>query len=73
MSDQFLALDVVLVNGSLISVDAEQHADLFWAMQGAGHNFGIVTSADYKIYDISETKLGGKGWSHETFTYSATG
>ena len=73
MSDQFLALDVVLANGSLVRVDTEQHQDLFWAMQGAGHNFGIVTSADYKIYDVLGTEVGGKIWSHELFTYEATG
>lgn len=72
MSDQLIALDVVLANGTLIRVDAEQHDDLFWAMQGAGHNFGIVTSVDYKIYDIPETDIGGKVWSHEVFTYEAT-
>jgi FAD/FMN-containing dehydrogenase len=72
MSDQFLALDVVLANGSLIRVDADQHQDLFWAMQGAGHNFGIVTSADYRIYDVPTTEIGGKIWSRELFTYEAT-
>lgn len=72
MSDQFLALDVVLANGSAIRVHTEQHQDLFWAMQGAGHNFGIVTTADYKIYDVPETDIGGKIWSHELFTYEAT-
>jgi FAD/FMN-containing dehydrogenase len=72
MSDQFLALDVVLANGSLIRIDAERHQELFWAMQGAGHNFGIVTSADYKIYDVPETEIGGRIWSHRVFTYEAT-
>ncbi|KAJ4370853.1 hypothetical protein N0V86_008546 [Didymella sp. IMI 355093] len=72
MSDQFLALDVVLANGSLIRIDAERHQGLFWAMQGAGHNFGIVTSADYKIYDVPETEIGGRIWSHQTFIHEAT-
>jgi hypothetical protein len=43
-------MNVVLANGSLITVD--QHSELFWAMKGAGHNFGIVTSMTSKIYDI---------------------
>lgn len=50
VSDQFVSLSVVLANGSLVTVDAK--SDLFWAMKGAGHNFGIVTSVTSKIYDI---------------------
>ncbi|KAJ9136904.1 FAD binding domain-containing protein [Pleurostoma richardsiae] len=50
VSDQFVSLNVVLANGSLITVD--EKSDLFWAMKGAGHNFGIVTSVTSKIYDL---------------------
>jgi hypothetical protein len=27
-------------------------SDLWWAIKGAGHNFGIVTSVTSKTYDI---------------------
>lgn len=50
VSDQFVSMNIVLGNGSLITVDT--HSELFWAMKGAGHNFGIVTSMTSKIYDI---------------------
>lgn len=50
VSDQFLSMNVVLANGSLITVDAQ--SELFWAMKGAGHNFGVVTSMTSMIYDI---------------------
>lgn len=49
VSDQFIHLNVVLANGSTIGVNETSHSDLFWAMKGAGHNFGIVTSAQFKI------------------------
>jgi FAD/FMN-containing dehydrogenase len=39
-----------LADGSEIRVNKKEHRDLFWAMKGAGHNFGIVTSAEVKIY-----------------------
>ncbi|KAG9232703.1 hypothetical protein BJ875DRAFT_513893 [Amylocarpus encephaloides] len=52
VSDQFVSMKVVLANGSLITVD--EKSDLFWAMKGAGHNFGIVTSVTSKIYDIQQ-------------------
>lgn len=41
---------VVKADGSIIKVD--KNSDVFWAMKGAGHNFGIVTSVVSKIYDI---------------------
>ncbi|TVY44867.1 FAD-linked oxidoreductase [Lachnellula occidentalis] len=50
VSDQYVSMNVVLANGNLITVD--EHSELFWAMKGAGHNFGIVTSITSKIYDI---------------------
>ncbi|KAI2618206.1 hypothetical protein GGR54DRAFT_606504 [Hypoxylon sp. NC1633] len=50
ISDNFVHLNVVLANGSEIGVNATSYDDLFWAMKGAGHNFGIVTSAEVKIY-----------------------
>lgn len=69
VSDQLLALNVVLANGTVVRVSKISHPDLFWAMQGAGHNFGIVTSINYKIYNIPE---GGRIWSYEVLTYEAT-
>src|SRR5690242_11530578 len=42
IADQFLSMNIVLANGDLKTIDSK--SDLWWAMQGAGHNFGIVTS-----------------------------
>ncbi|KAH6603851.1 hypothetical protein Trco_007297 [Trichoderma cornu-damae] len=50
ISDNFISLNVVLANGTTTTVSATSNSDLFWAMKGAGHNFGIVTSAYIKIY-----------------------
>ncbi|OAL54416.1 FAD-binding domain-containing protein [Pyrenochaeta sp. DS3sAY3a] len=72
LSDQFLSLDVVLANGTAIHVSETSHADLFWGMQGAGHNFGIVTALNYKVYDIPDSEVGGRTWSFESFVYEAT-
>lgn len=48
--DHFVNLNIVLANGTAVSVNANSHPDLWWAMRGAGHNFGIVTSFDSKIW-----------------------
>lgn len=49
-SDHLVNLNVVLANGTAVQVNASSHPDLWWAMRGAGHNFGIVTSFDSKIW-----------------------
>jgi hypothetical protein len=50
ISDNFLQLNVVLADGSTICVNSTSYDDLFWGLKGAGHNFGIVTSAEMNIY-----------------------
>ncbi|KAI1188078.1 FAD-binding domain-containing protein [Nemania serpens] len=63
VSDQFVSMNIVLANGELHTVDAE--SDLWWAMQGAGHNFGIVTSVTSKIYDVKYPN-----WAYESFIFT---
>ncbi|KAI4267796.1 MAG: hypothetical protein LQ337_008183, partial [Flavoplaca oasis] len=55
MADNILEMTIVTADGSIITANDRQNADLFWAMRGAGHNFGIVTSYVYKIYDAIPT------------------
>ncbi|KAL5119207.1 hypothetical protein ACEQ8H_002918 [Pleosporales sp. CAS-2024a] len=63
VADQFLSMNVVLANGDLITIDSR--SDLWWGMQGAGHNFGIVTSVTSKVYDIEHPN-----WAIETIIFS---
>ena len=50
--DNIIEMDVVLADGSMITVSESSRSDLYWGMRGAGHNFGIVTRFDYKVYDV---------------------
>ncbi|KAF4996415.1 hypothetical protein FDECE_12451 [Fusarium decemcellulare] len=63
IADQWVSLNVVLADGSFKTID--ENSDLWWAMKGAGHNFGIVTSATAKIYDIQY-----RNWAIETLVFS---
>ena len=58
-------LNVVLADGSTIGVNATSHKDLFWAMRGAGHNFGIVTSFRTKIYPKPATT-----WHYHSYVWT---
>lgn len=49
--DHFVSLNVVLANGTAVTVNETSNPDLWWALRGAGHNFGIVTSWDAKIWE----------------------
>ncbi|KAK3987324.1 FAD-binding domain-containing protein [Cladorrhinum sp. PSN332] len=51
MTDQILEARVVLSNGRQVVASPKSNPDLFWAIRGAGHNFGIVTGLKYKVYD----------------------
>lgn len=51
--DNTLSYDVVLASGELVRATSSEHPDLFWALKGGGGNFGVVTSATYRMYPIS--------------------
>jgi hypothetical protein len=51
--DNILELRFVTATGTLLTASPTQQPDLFWAMCGAGPNFGIVTSAVVKTYPTS--------------------
>ncbi|KAL3431774.1 hypothetical protein BDV09DRAFT_188102 [Aspergillus tetrazonus] len=66
-SDQFVSLRIATADGEFVTVsENEGDRDLWWAMRGAGHNFGIVTSVTSKIYDVPEQ---GK-WAYEQLLFT---
>jgi FAD/FMN-containing dehydrogenase len=56
--DNLLSVDIVTSDGVLYTASATQHEDLFWAIRGAGHNFGVVTSFEYRLHLVGPV-LGG--------------
>lgn len=48
-SDRLVRAEVVLADGRILDCDEDHHADLFWALRGAGAgNFGVVTAFDFR-------------------------
>ena len=56
--DNLLSVDIVTADGTLRTASATQHEDLFWGVRGAGHNFGVVTSFEYRLHPVGPV-LGG--------------
>ncbi|HVQ93814.1 MAG TPA: FAD-binding oxidoreductase [Mycobacteriales bacterium] len=50
--DQFVSLQVVLASGEVVEASRTEHPDLFWALQGGGGNFGVVTRFTFQAYDF---------------------
>jgi hypothetical protein len=57
-SDNLISADLVIADGSFLSVSATQHADLFWGLRGGGGNFGVVTSLEYRLHPVGAV-MGG--------------
>ncbi|KAF7945990.1 uncharacterized protein EAE97_005028 [Botrytis byssoidea] len=65
MADQVISARLLLPSGELVTVSEKTHPDLFWAIRGAGHNFGLVMEWEYRVYDDNAPL-----WSYEIFIYS---
>ncbi|MCK5702031.1 MAG: FAD-binding oxidoreductase, partial [Cyclobacteriaceae bacterium] len=63
--DNLLEADMVLADGSFVTVSANQNTDLFWAIRGGGGNFGIVTSFKFQAHNVKTVYGGPTLWPIE--------
>ena len=63
--DNLIAADVVLADGTFVVANAEENADLFWALRGGGGNFGIVTAFLFEAQPVSTVCGGPMLWDLE--------
>jgi FAD binding domain/Berberine and berberine like len=57
--DQLLSVDMVTADGSFVKASANENPDLFWGVQGAGGNFGIVTEFEFRLNPVGPIVLSG--------------
>jgi FAD binding domain/Berberine and berberine like len=57
--DQLLSVDLVTADGELVTASAEENADLFWGVRGAGGNFGVVTEFEFRLNPVGPLVLAG--------------
>jgi FAD/FMN-containing dehydrogenase len=63
--DSLLEADMVLADGSFVTVSEDSNSDLFWAIRGGGGNFGIVTSFKFQAHPVKNVYGGPTLWPIE--------
>jgi FAD/FMN-containing dehydrogenase len=57
--DSLLSVDIVTADGQIRTASAAENEDLFWAVRGAGSNFGVVTSFEFRAYPVGPMVMVG--------------
>ena len=60
--DHVRAVEMVLADGSLVRASDTENPDLYWAVRGAGANFGIVTAFEFVVDEVTNV-----GWAELAF------
>ncbi|KAK4118888.1 FAD-binding domain-containing protein [Parathielavia appendiculata] len=64
--DQIVSARMVLGDGRVVVASERENEDLFWALRGAGHNFGVVSEFTVRVHDVEENM---KNWAWERFVF----
>jgi hypothetical protein len=52
--DNVLAAEIVTADGRILTVDEDNHPDLFWAIRGGGGNYGVVSRFRYRLHPLGD-------------------
>jgi len=61
-ADHVVAARMVLADGHVVRVSADEHPDLFWGLRGGTSNFGIMTELQFRVFPDSMVYGGGLYW-----------
>ena len=65
--DHLRAVEMILADGTIVRASDDENLDLFWAVRGAGANFGIVTAFEFEVDEVGEI-----GWAQFVLDASDT-
>ncbi|HEY9279730.1 MAG TPA: FAD-binding oxidoreductase [Eoetvoesiella sp.] len=57
--DNLESAEVVTADANVVRASATENADLFWALQGGGGNFGVVTRFEFRLHPVGPELLSG--------------
>jgi FAD/FMN-containing dehydrogenase len=57
--DNVLSVELVTADGRVVQASDEENPELFWGLRGAGANFGIATSFEYRLHPFDGTVTHG--------------
>jgi len=60
--DHLRAVEMVLADGTAVRASATENAELFWAVRGAGANFGVAVAFEFVVDEVDEI-----GWAQLAF------
>ncbi len=64
--DKLVETEMVLANGSIVTCNATQNEDLFWACRGGGGgNFGINTSFTFEAFSVGQISVFNIEWDQK--------
>ena len=58
-ADNLIEVDLVTADGVVVTANADHHEDLFWAVRGAGANFGVVVRFVFRLHEVGPKILFG--------------
>ncbi len=53
-ADNLLRADIVTADGEMLTAREDRRRELFWALRGAGGNFGVATSLEIRLHPVRE-------------------
>lgn len=55
--DNVAEYKLVVASGALVRANAEENAELFWALRGGGGNFGVVVEFELKLHPLTSCSV----------------
>jgi FAD/FMN-containing dehydrogenase len=64
-ADSVLRAQVVLADGRIVTASRDERPELFWALRGGGGNLGVVTSLEFRLYQVPSVWAGSAAFPLE--------